>query len=111
MSSNLMKVFTSLDWNKAGKKTANLLSLAFNENKRTGTKVARAVFDDGSVLFKTVTKSGVVIQAAELLPKITSIAQRNEVIKELSRNKHTQQDIAAILNISQATVSNVLRKK
>lgn len=111
MSANLMKVFTSIDWERAGKKTADLLSLTFNQNKRTGAKIARAVFNDGTILFKKVTESGVLIQAAEVLPKITSVAQRNEVIKDLSRNKHTQQEIAAILNISQATVSNVLKKK
>lgn len=111
MSSNLMKVFTSLDWGKAGKTTADLVSLAFDQNKKTDAKVARAVFNDGTVLFKKVTSSGVLIQAAEVLPKITSVAQRNEVIHDLSRNKHTQQEIAAILNISQSTVSNVLRKK
>lgn len=111
MSLDLMNVFTALDWSKAGKETANLLSIAFNQNSRTGDRVARAVFDDGSVIYKIVTASGIVIQAAEFLLKITSTAQRDKVIKDLSHHRHTQQEIAAIMNISQSTVSNVLRKK
>lgn len=111
MSLDLMNVFTALDWSKAGKETANLLSIAFNQNSRTGDRVARAVFDDGSVIYKIVTASGIVIQAAEFLPKITSTAQRDKVINDLSHHRHTQQEIAAIMNISQSTVSNVLRKK
>ncbi len=45
------------------------------------------------------------------LPVITSIAQRNEVIHDLAKNKITQEQIAAMLDISQSTVSNVLKKK
>ena len=35
----------------------------------------------------------------------------NAVIKDLTKNKITQEQIAAMLDVSQATVSNVLRKK
>ena len=87
MSLDLMNVFTALDWSKAGKETANLLSIAFNQNSRTGDRVARAVFDDGSVIYKIVTASGIVIQAAEFLPKITSTAQRDQRLE--SPSPHT----------------------
>ena len=40
-------------------------------------------------------------------PKIASISQRTEIIKKLHK-EYTQQDIAAILDISQATVSAAL---
>ena len=45
------------------------------------------------------------------IPEINSTAQRNAVIKDLTKNKITQEQIAAMLDVSQATVSNVLRKK
>ena len=40
-----------------------------------------------------------------------SSLQRNEVIKDLCKQKINQETIAAMLDISQSTVSNVLRKK
>lgn len=73
--------------------------------------MARAVMDNGITLVKTVTASGTVLEEVIRLPEITTIAQRNNVIRDLARNKMTQEQIAAMLDISQATVSNVLRKK
>ena len=67
--------------------------------------------DDGTTLIKTVTASGVVSETIHRLPEITSTVQRNEVIKDLCKQKINQETIAAMLDISQSTVSNVLRKK
>ena len=66
---------------------------------------------DGTTLIKTVTASGVVSETIHRLPEITSTVQRNEVIKDLCKQKINQETIAAMLDISQSTVSNVLRKK
>ena len=44
------------------------------------------------------------------IPEINFISQWNAVIKDLAKNKITQEEIAAMLDVSQATVSNVLRK-
>ena len=85
--------------------------MGYKINKKTGARIARAVLDNGTTLIKTVTASGAVIEKAFQLPVITSIAQRNEVIKDLAKNKITQEQIAAMLDISQSTVSNVLKKK
>jgi uncharacterized protein YerC len=111
MPNTLMNVFTGADFKAIGKSAANVMSLAFKINQKTGAKIARAVLDDGTTLVKTVTSTGVVTQAVSILPEITSVAQRNRVIVDLAKNNHTQETIAAMLGISQATVSNVLRKK
>ena len=99
-----------MDLQKYGQTAANVISLAFKTNKRNGARIARAVLDNGTTLIKTVTASGVVLEQVLQLPEITSIAQRNNVIIDLAKNKITQEQIAAMLDISQSTVSNVLRK-
>ena len=111
MAFNLMTVFKGTDFQRFGQTAENVVSLAFRINKKTGARIARAVLDNGTTLIKTVTASGVVLKEVIDLPEITSIAQRNTVIKDLAKNKMTQEQIAAMLDISQATVSNVLRKK
>lgn len=111
MGFNLMTVFKNSDFQKFGQTAANVVSLTFKTNKQSGARIARAVLDNGVTLIKTVTASGVVLKEVIDLPEITSIAQRNIVIKDLAKNKITQEQIAAMLDISQSTVSNVLRKK
>lgn len=65
---------------------------------------------DGTTLIKSVTASGVVSETIHKLPEIATVAQRNEVIKDLAKQKINQDTIAAMLDVSQSTVSNVLRK-
>ena len=96
MATNLMNVFKNTDLKNIGKSTADVMSLAFKPNKKTGAKIARAVLSDG-----TINK----------LPEIASVAQRNEVIRDLAKQKINQETIAAMLDVSQSTVSNVLKKK
>lgn len=111
MSLNLLTVFKNVDLKDIGKTTANIVSLAFKTNRKTGARIARAVLDDGRTLIKTVTASGVVSETIHKIPEILSVAQRNEVIKDLAKQKINQETIAAMLDISQSTVSNVLRNK
>lgn len=110
MSTNLMNVFKSIDLKSAGKTASDVVSLAFKPNKKTGARIARAVLNDGTTLIKTVTASGVVSETVHRLPEITSVVKRNEIIKDLAKQKFTQETIAAMLDISQSTVSNVLRE-
>lgn len=111
MSLNLMTVFKNTDFQQFGQSAGNVVSLAFKTNKKNGARTARAVLDNGTTLIKTVTASGTVLGEIIKLPVITSIAQRNAVIIDLAKNKMTQEQIASMLDISQATVSNVLKKK
>ncbi|MBQ3420964.1 MAG: helix-turn-helix domain-containing protein [Romboutsia sp.] len=94
-----------------GKSPADIISLDFKPNKKTGAKIARAVLSDGTTLIRNVTASGVVSETIHKLPEIASVAQRNEIIRDLARQKMNQETIAAMLDVSQSTVSNVLRKK
>lgn len=111
MRTNLMNIFNASDLKEVGQTAANVVSLAFKPNKKTGAKIARAVLDNGTTLIKSVTASGVVSGAVHKIPEIASVVQRNEVIKDLANQKINQETIAAMLDISQSTVSNVLRKK
>lgn len=111
MSTNLLNVFKTSDLKEVGQTAANVVSLAFKPNKKTGAKIARAVLDNGTTLIKSVTASGVVSETVHKIPEIASVAQRNDVIKDLAKQKINQETIAAMLDISQSTVSNVLRKK
>ena len=111
MNTNLIHVFKSTDLKSVGKSATDVMSLAFKPNKKTGAKIARAVLNDGTTLIKSVTASGVVSETIHKLPEISSVVQRNEVIKDLAKQKINQETIAAMLDISQSTVSNVLRKK
>ena len=108
MAANLMNVFKNTDLKNVGKSMSDVVSLAFKPNKKTGAKIARAVLSDGTTLIKSVTASGVV---SETIHKLPEIAQRNEVIRDLAKQKINQETIAAMLDVSQSTVSNVLRKK
>ena len=111
MSVNILSVFKNTDLKKYGKNISDIISIAFKFNKKTGARIARAVFDDGTTLIKNVTASGVVMKSIYKIPEITSTFQRNEIIKDLSKHNFNQETIAAMLDISQSTVSNVLRKK
>ena len=106
MSINLLNVFNSKDFKDAGKKTSELVELTFKINLASGARFARAVFEDGTVLVKQVS-GDITNENVMQFPKITSISQRTEIIKKLHK-EYTQLDIAAILDISQATVSTAL---
>lgn len=103
MTKNLLNAFSRKDFKNAGKKSAELVELTFKVNPTSGAKFVRAGFEDGSTLVKQVSE-GNVDKNVMKFPKITSIPQRTEIIKALNK-EYTQQDIAAILDVSQATVS------
>lgn len=103
MPTSLLNVFSQKDFKDAAKKSSELVELTFKLNPTSNAKFARAVFEDGSTLVKQVPEDATNKNVMQF-PKITSIPQRTEIIKELNK-EYTQQDIAAILDISQATVS------
>ena len=43
MATNLMNVFKTVDLQGVGKTAANIVSLAFKPNKKTGAKIARCI--------------------------------------------------------------------
>lgn len=110
MGFNLLNVFENNELKKLGKSTANIISLAFKTDSKSGARIVRAVLDNGTTLVKKVTAQGAIIEKIITLPEITSTTQRNNVILDLAKNKMTQEQIAAMLDISQSTVSNIIRK-
>lgn len=103
MHANLLNVFSHSDFKSSGHKQSELVELAFKPNPTSGVMFARAVFEDGSFMVKQVTEGGADTNVMQF-QRIESTAQRTEIIKTLYE-KYTQQDIAAILDISQGTVS------
>lgn len=86
-----------------------LVSLNIGIKKRTGEKFAKATTSDGKTYIKTLTRSGVSQNTMIEIPAYSTREERDVIIKELSK-KHTQDDIADMLGVSQGTVSNSLRK-
>ena len=111
MQDSLIKAFNSTDVAKVASKIRDIVSLNYGINKKTGEKFARAVLKDGTTLIKSVTESGIEKNVKYVIPAFKNVAERNKVISDLSKQKLTQNDIACMMNISQSTVSNVLRKK
>lgn len=112
MEFNLLNVFKATDYKENKQDVSNLISLSVTPNKRNGSLNARAVFNDGRSLYKTVTSTGVEINKAILLPAINSVSERNKIIKDLViKQKMTQEQVASILDISQSTISKVLNSK
>ncbi|MBQ7276932.1 MAG: hypothetical protein IJS58_06735 [Bacilli bacterium] len=111
MAFNLINVFNKNDLIKNGQSFENIVSLAFKTNSKNGNRTVRAVLDNGQALIKTVTQTGVEISKAITISSFNSVKQRNDIIKDLSKQKFNQEDIAAMMDLSQSTVSNVLRKK
>ena len=76
--------------------------------KKTGEIFAKATTRDGITLIKSLSPSGIEKDILIKIPSYTSKLERNKIILELSKN-FTQNDIADMLDISQSTVSNVLK--
>ncbi len=112
MSINLPSIFTRNTLKEVSSTLADIISLNYGFNKKTGEKFARAVLKDGRTLIKSATKTGVEINQTIVIPAFRTVAERNNIIKDLYNNKHlTQELIASMMDISQSTVSNVIRKK
>lgn len=102
---NLIKIFNHVD------KLDSIISMKYGINKKTGEQFAKATFDDGKSLIRKITKSGIVSDESISIPKYNDKKSRNKAIKELKYQGRTQDEIASYLDISQSTVSKVLKKK
>ena len=76
--------------------------------KKTGEIFAKATKKDGKTLIKSLSPLDVEKNMLIEIPSYASKLERNKIIQELSKN-FTQDDIADMLDISQSTVSNVLK--
>lgn len=115
MSKNgLLSTFTDSDFRGmiAGERydLSDIVSLSYVTNKSTGERMARAVLSDGVTLIKHVGPRGTGDKIDHVIPSYRNIASRNAVILDLAADPDlTQEMIAAMMDISQSTVSNVLR--
>lgn len=77
----------------------------------SGAEVTRITTYTGEMYIRVRGKSGFLLESKGNLPPIYNKEDRDQAIRDMARERLRQEDIAAILGISQATVSNVLRKK
>ena len=90
---------------------SDIVSLCFVMNKSTGDRFARAELGDGTALIKPVPSGNGQSEIEYVIPAYRNTAQRNQIIKTLAEDPDlTQEMIACMMDISQSTVSNVMRK-
>ncbi|MDY6320190.1 MAG: helix-turn-helix domain-containing protein [Bacteroidales bacterium] len=77
----------------------------------SGAEVTRITTYSGEMYVRVRGKSGFLLESKGTLPPIHSKEDRDQAIRDMARERLRQEDIAAILGISQGTVSNVLRNK
>ena len=110
----LLFLFTEDDFKKpikgASYDISDIVLVAYVTNKSTGERLARAVMSDGTAFIKPVTAKGGEASIEYVIPAYRNTSERNSVIVELAdKPELTQEMIAAMMDISQSTVSNVLR--
>ncbi|MCR5237870.1 MAG: hypothetical protein K6E34_11790 [Lachnospiraceae bacterium] len=115
MDKGLLSIFSETDFRKPIGDTvyslADIVSLGYVMNKSTGERYARAVLGDGTALIKTVPSGNVKPELEYVIPAYKSTSRRNEIIRELAEDPDlTQEMIACMMDISQSTVSNVMRR-
>ena len=115
MDKGLLSTFNESDFRKPIKGTVygleDIVSLSYVMNKSTGEKYARAELGDGTALIKSVPSGNVKPELEYVIPAYRGTLQRNEIIKDLAEDPDlTQEMIACMMNISQSTVSNVMRR-
>ena len=113
MDKGLLSIFSETDFRKPIGDTvyslADIVSLGYVMNKSTGERYARAVLGDGTALIKTVPSGKPELEY--VIPAYKSTSRRNEIIRELAEDPDlTQEMIACMMDISQSTVSNVMRR-
>ncbi len=115
MEKGLLFIFSDEDFKKpiGGKSydLSDIVSLSYVINKSTGDRFARAELGDGTALIKPVPSGNGKSGIEYVIPSYRNTAQRNKIIKDLAKDPDlTQEMIACMMDISQSTVSNVMRK-
>lgn len=110
----LLSTFTDSDFRSPIKgeryDISDIVSLEYVTNKSTGERLVRAVLSDGVALIKRADGKNVGSGIDFVIPSYRNIAGRNQIIIDLAADPDlTQEMIAAMMDISQSTVSNVLR--
>lgn len=85
------------------------IEVFFKTNHKTGAKVAKAVFSNGVMKTKIITKEGTQIFTTYVLPQGVSTA-KSILARDLAKNGVKGIDIASLLQVSPSTVSRWLNK-
>ncbi len=115
MNRGLLSMFTDRDFREPIEGTSydisDIVSLGYVMNKSTGERYARAELGDGTALIKPVPSGNGISEIEYVIPAYRNTSQRNEIIRTLAEDPDlTQEMIACMMDISQSTVSNVMRK-
>lgn len=84
-------------------------SISAKINAKTGKEEFEINLNDGRTLIQTNFISGISEKTIIDVPEFHSTNERNAAIKDMRNSGRTQTEIARIFNVSQATVSSVLR--
>lgn len=106
MQDDLISYFS----NEPAIETNEIVSAKMGSKKRTGETFVKAALSDGRTFIKTLSRTGVQIDSTVTIPPYATREERDEIIFDLSK-KYVQDDIADMLDISQGTVSNSLRRR
>ena len=87
----------------------NLNSLSIGVNKRTGERFFKATTFNGKTFIKKLSITGIKESSYIEIPSYETKEERNKIIEDLYSKNFPQSDIASMLDISQSTVSNILK--
>lgn len=90
--------------------TSQISSSRSGQNKKTEEIFSVRTYAGGQTVKLTQSKEGVREATITEPPEYATKEERDKIITEFSKKHKTQVEIAEIMNISQSTVSNVLRK-
>lgn len=77
--------------------------------KSTGERIAK-VFTEDATFIKTISSVGVRTSTCIEIPEWETRDERDEIILDLLKQGHIQDDIADYMDISQGTISRVKKK-
>lgn len=107
---NLIDIFSKIEQNEMDVKQDQIVSMKYGINKKTGAKFAKVTLEDGRSFIRTITNSGIVCDQSIKISAYSGTEERNIRIQELYAQGYTQDEIASFMEISQSTVSLVLRR-
>lgn len=81
------------------------------KNTPIGKETATLSFRNGHTIRSTRLPSGVVDQREIQIPQYKTKTERDDIVMDLRKQGFTQNEVATIMGISQATVSNIERNK
>lgn len=86
-----------------------IMAVNIGFRNRTGERFVRVKTMDGSILIKEINYNGMISDETKVIRPYHNKEERNKLVRHLRGTGLNQEDIADYLEISQGTVSNILR--